>query len=181
MREGADALGWSYQTILRNADAERYDPASAAYMGFGDQSGSKLSTQKTFLQDAFDAGADILVRCSVERVLVENGHAAGVEGTWTDPETGRSVQVTVRAPQVVVACGALESPALLRRSQLGGPAVGNYLRLHPCTALFGIYPEDQEAWWGPPQAGLVDQDAAGEGRPRLPFQATPDRPSPVGP
>src|SRR4051794_29642234 len=137
MREGADSLGWSYQTILRNADPDRYDPASAAYMGFGDQSGSKLSTQKTFLQDAFDAGADIVVRCFVERVLVENGRAAGIEGTWTDPETGRSARVTVHAPQVVVAAGSLESPALLRRSQVGGPAVGSFLRLHPCTAIFG--------------------------------------------
>ena len=56
-------------------------------MGFGDQSGSKLSTQKTYLQDAFDAGADILVRCFVERLLVENGTAAGIEGTWADPGT----------------------------------------------------------------------------------------------
>ena len=82
MKEGADELGWSFQTILRNADESCYDPASAAYIGFGDQSGSKLSTQRTYLQDAFDAGADIVVRCTVERVLVENGRAAGVEGTW---------------------------------------------------------------------------------------------------
>jgi choline dehydrogenase-like flavoprotein len=160
MKEGADKLGWSFQKILRNADESCYDPASAAYIGFGDQSGSKLSTQKTFLQDAYDEGADILVRCSVERVLVENGRAAGVEGTWTDPDTGRTALVTVRAPQVVVACGSLESPALLRRSQIGGPAVGNYLRIHPCTALFGIYGSDQKAWWGPPQAALVDEFAA---------------------
>ncbi len=162
MKEGADALGWSFQTILRNADESCYDPASAAYMGFGDQSGSKLSTQRTYLQEAFDAGADIVVRCTVDRVLVENGRAAGVEGTWLDPETGRSARVTVRAPQVVVAAGSLESPALLRRSRIGGPAVGNYLRIHPCTALFGIYGEDQDAWWGPPQAGLVDEFAAVE-------------------
>jgi choline dehydrogenase-like flavoprotein len=160
MKEGAEELGWSFQTILRNADEERYDPASAAYIGFGDQSGSKLSTQKTYLQDAFDEGADILVRCFVDRVLVENGRAAGVEGTWTDPETGRRARVTVRAPQVVVACGSLESPALLRRSEIGGPAAGNYLRIHPCTAIFGIYGEDQKAWWGPPQAGLIDEFAA---------------------
>jgi choline dehydrogenase-like flavoprotein len=160
MKEGADKLGWSFQKIRRNADESCYDPASAAYIGFGDQSGSKLSTQKTYLQDAYDEGADILVRCSVERVLVENGRAAGVEGTWTDPDTGRTALVTVRAPQVVVACGSLESPALLRRSQIGGPAVGNYLRIHPCTALFGIYGSDQKAWWGPPQAALVDEFAA---------------------
>ena len=62
-------------------------------------------------------GADIVVRCFAERVLVEGGRAAGVEGTWTDPETGRAARVTVRAPQVVVAAGALESPALLLRSR----------------------------------------------------------------
>jgi choline dehydrogenase-like flavoprotein len=80
-----------------------------------------------------------------------------VEGTWTDPETGRAARVTVRAPQVVVAAGSLESPALLLRSQIGGPAVGSYLRIHPCTAIFGIYGSDQRAWWGPPQAALVDE------------------------
>jgi choline dehydrogenase-like flavoprotein len=162
MKEGADELGWSFQTILRNADESCYDPASAAYIGFGDGSGSKLSTQRTYLQDASDAGADIVVRCTVERVLVENGRAAGVEGTWLDPETGRSARVTVRAPQVAVAAGSLESPALLLRSHIGGPAVGNYLRIHPCTAIFGIYGEDQQAWWGPPQAALVDEFAAVE-------------------
>jgi choline dehydrogenase-like flavoprotein len=162
MKEGSEKLGWSFRTILRNADEGCYDPASAAYIGFGDQSGSKLSTQKTYLQDAFDAGADIVVRCFVDRVLVENGRAAGVEGTWNDPDTGRTARVTVRAPQVVVACGSLESPALLRRSGIGGPAVGNFLRIHPCTAIFGIYGSDQEAWWGPPQAALVDEFAAVE-------------------
>jgi choline dehydrogenase-like flavoprotein len=68
----------------------------------------------------------------------------------------------VRAPQVVVAGGSLETPALLLRSQLGGPAVGDYLRLHPCTALFGVYEEDQRAWWGPPHAGLIDEFANAE-------------------
>jgi choline dehydrogenase-like flavoprotein len=162
LKEATEKLGWSFATILRNADSERYDPESAAYMGFGDQSGSKQSTQKTFLQDAFHAGADIVVRCFAERVLVENGRTTGVEGTWTDPESNRSARVVVRAPQVVVACGSLESPALLLRSGIGGPAVGNHLRLHPCTALFGIYDTDQKAWWGPPQAGLSDEFANAE-------------------
>jgi choline dehydrogenase-like flavoprotein len=180
MKEGAEKLDWSFQTILRNADEGCYDPASAAYMGFGDQSGSKLSTQRTFLQDAFDAGTEIVVNCTVERVLVENGHAAGVEGTWHDPETGRAARVTVRAPQVVVAAGSLESPALLLRSQIGGPAVGNYLRIHPCTAIFGIYAEDQQAWWGPPQAALVDEFAAVEDGHGFLIESTQYAPALVG-
>ncbi|MCX4671652.1 GMC family oxidoreductase [Streptomyces sp. NBC_01381] len=162
MRDGAERLGWSFRTVVRNADPDRYDPASAAYLGFGDQSGSKQGTLKTYLQDAFEHGADLLVRCRADRVLVERGRAAGVRATWSDPASGRRADVTVRASHVVVAGGALESPALLLRSRIGGPAVGNYLRLHPSTALFGVYGEDQRAWWGAPHAGLCDQFAEGE-------------------
>jgi choline dehydrogenase-like flavoprotein len=65
----------------------------------------------------------------------------------------------VRAPRVVVACGALESPALLLRSGIGGPAVGKNLRLHPCTAVGAQYESETRAWWGAPQAALVDEFA----------------------
>jgi choline dehydrogenase-like flavoprotein len=157
MKAGAENLGWSFAYATRNTDERRYSFDTAGYMGFGDQSGAKQSTVKTYLRDAQDHGAVILTRCWAERVLVDSGRAAGVEATWSDPETGRSARVTVRTPQVVVACGALESPALLLRSGIGGPAVGNYLRLHPCTAVFGYYPEDTEAWRGPPHAGLVHE------------------------
>jgi choline dehydrogenase-like flavoprotein len=162
MLQGAQQLGWSWRTIVRNTDKRTYSPETAAYIGFGDQSGSKQSTQKTFLRDAYENGAAIVTRCFVERVLVEGGRAAGVEGTWADPETGRSARVTVRAPRVVVAAGALESPALLLRTGIGGPATGKNLRLHPCTAVFGIYGDDLQAWWGAPHAGLCDEFADAE-------------------
>ena len=159
MQRGAESLGWNFATVTRNWDRSRHDPAMAGYMGFGDQSGAKQSTLKTYLQDAVDRGADVVARCFVSRVLVEGGRAAGVEATWTDPESGRTAQVTVRAPQVVIAGGSLESPALLLRSGIGGPAVGRYLRLHPCTATIGDYGEDMQAWWGAPHAGLVNEFA----------------------
>jgi choline dehydrogenase-like flavoprotein len=180
MREGAEKLGWSFTTIVRNADETRYDPHLAAYIGFGDPSGSKQSTTKTYLQDAFDAGADIVVRCTAERILVEGERAVGVEATWSDPISGRSAKVTVRAPQVVVACGALESPALLLRSGIGGPAVGNYLRVHPCTAIFGIYEQEQKAWWGAPHAGLCDEFANVEDGYGFLIEATQYAPGLVG-
>ncbi len=157
MKEGAEALGWSFKHVIRNTDPETYAPETAAYMGFGDQSGSKQSTAKTYLRDLTDAGGRILVRTTAERVLVEGGSAAGVVGHYLDPETGASAEVSVRAPQVVVACGSLESPALLLRSGIGGPAAGDYLRLHPCTAMLGLYPDDQRSWWGPPHSGVIDE------------------------
>ena len=157
--EGAAALGWSTKRVVRNADPSTYTPETAGYIGFGDQTGSKQTVTKTFLRDAAGAGADFLVRTAATRVLVEGGRAAGVEARFEDPETGRAAGVTVRAPQVVVACGALESPALLLRSGIGGPAAGEHLRLHPCTAVLGIYEEDQRAWWGAPHTLVVDEFA----------------------
>lgn len=159
MQAGARKLGWAFALANRNVDPERYSYDSAGFIGFGDQTGAKQSTVKTYLADACAHGATIITRCWAQRVLTESGRAAGVQATWSDPATGASAQVTVRAPQVVVAAGALESPALLLRSRIGGPAVGDYLRLHPCTATFGYYAQDMEAWRGAPHAGLVEEFA----------------------
>ncbi|MGH2981578.1 MAG: GMC family oxidoreductase N-terminal domain-containing protein [Solirubrobacterales bacterium] len=159
MKEGAERLGWSFERVIRNADPATYTPESAGYLGFGDQTGSKQSTARTYLRDVADAGGTILARTAAQRVLVEGGRAAGVEAAFLDPVSGRSAAVTVRAPVVVVACGALESPAMLLRSGIGGPAVGDNLHLHPCSALFAFYGEDQRSWWGPPHSGVVDEFA----------------------
>jgi acyl-CoA reductase-like NAD-dependent aldehyde dehydrogenase/choline dehydrogenase-like flavoprotein len=160
LKEGCEAIGWDFQPITRNVDPAKHDPDLAGYVGFGDVTGSKLSTQKTYLADAHRRGADLVVDCRAERILVENGRAAGVEGTYVGPD-GATAQVVVRAPQVVVACGSIESPALLRRSAIGGPAVGDYLRLHPVGGLFATYDEPQDAWWGAPQSALCHEFAEG--------------------
>src|SRR3954447_433705 len=154
MKEGCDKLGWDFRLVVRNVDVSKYSPEAAGYLGFGDPSGAKNSTAETFLRDATEHDADILVRTRAEKVLVEDGRAAGVLAQYAEPETGRTARVVVRAPHVVVACGALETPALLLRSQIGGPAVGDYLRLHPALAIFGSYGDDLRAWWGAPHAGL---------------------------
>ena len=163
LREGSEALGWSFETIVRNTDAGRYAPESAGFLGFGDQSGSKRSADRTWLADAQEHGARFLTFTRATKVLTQDGRASGVEAVWQRPD-GRGAQVTVRAPRVVVACGSLESPAVLLRSGIGGPAVGQNLRLHPSSVVGGAYGTDQKAWWGPPQAGLCNQFAdTGEG------------------
>ncbi|MGH2925834.1 MAG: aldehyde dehydrogenase family protein [Solirubrobacterales bacterium] len=163
LREGCERLGHDFQLTVRNADRDSYDSDSAGYMGFGDQSGSKLSTQKTYLVDATDHGADLVPNCRAERILVKGGRAVGIEARWIDPEqaqtNGAGSRVVVRAPAIVVACGSICSPALLLRSGIGGPAVGEHLRLHPTGAMTGVYPDDQGWWWGPPQSAISHQFA----------------------
>jgi choline dehydrogenase-like flavoprotein len=157
MQAGAERLGWSFVHTDRNVDEERYSYDSAGFIGFGDRTGAKRSTAKTYLRDAHERGTELVPNCRAERILVERGRAAGVQATWSDPQSERRAAVTVRAPQVVVAAGALESPALLLRSGVGGSAVGEYLHLHPAIALTAFHAADMEAWRGAPHAGLVHE------------------------
>lgn len=154
LMDGARTSGWSWQVVRRNTDPATYDPASAGHVGFGDATGSKQSTIGTFLADAAAAGTRVVAGCHAERVQVEAGRTVGVRGRLAD---GR--RVDVRAPAVVVAAGALETPALLLRSDLGGPAVGRNLHLHPTPAMAGYYGDEQRAWWGAPQTVIVDEFA----------------------
>ena len=140
-----------------------YSPDTAGYIGMGDRSGAKLDVRRTYLRDACQAGARVIVRCRAERVLTEDGRAAGVQARVADPQTGASTSITVRAPRVVVACGSLESPALLLRSGIGGPAVGSICTCTRWSRSSDCTPRPQRPWWGGPMTAMVDEFADIEG------------------
>ena len=156
MREGCARLGYLSKQTHVNWDPKLFNPLMAGYTGFGDQTGGKQTARRTYLLDAYQHGAQIVVHCRADRILVQQGRATGVEATYSDPG-GQKVKVSVRASQVVVACGSLESPALLLRSGIGGPAVGKYLRVQPGGAVYGIYKEKQKGWWGSPMTTNCEQ------------------------
>lgn len=157
LSEASAALGYSYRIAPLNIDPNRYDPTLAGYSGMGDQTGAKQGTMRTYLQDACDAGAKILANTWIEAILTADGVATGVRGIHTDPATGQITPVVINAPTVVVAAGSLETPALLLRSGIGGPAVGHGLHLHPASLVAGIYDAPQEQWYGPAMAGVMDE------------------------
>lgn len=152
MARGLEALGWHVGRMPRNVQGCTQDNV-CGYCGFGCVRGAKRSTLKTYLQQAFDLGARILVDCAVERVLLENGRATGVSAV-----SRAGHRITVRARRVVVCAGAIESPALLLRSGVDGP-VGENLRLHPVTAVWGVFDEEVRPWTGTIQALYSDQFA----------------------
>ncbi len=159
---GCEGLGYAHRALTRNADPSCDDPRVCGYCFSGCQRGCKQSTLKTFLQDASDGGARVVAGARAERILVDDGQATGVQATVTDRD-GSTTALTISAGTVVVACGAIESPALLLRSGIGGPAVGKHLRLHPAGVVSGVYEEPIEGWIGQIQSALSDQFADCEG------------------
>ncbi len=151
---GCDALGYEHRPIWRNA-ALNDDPEFCGYCSMGCQQGCKRSAMKTWLQDCSDAGGRCVPGCHADRIVAEDGQAKGVEATVTHAD-GSTTALTVEAPTVVVACGSIESPALLLRSGIGGPAVGKNLRLHPAFVVMGVYDEPVEGWRGQIQSALSD-------------------------
>lgn len=177
LMRGCQALGYDWRRIPRNAsDCQQRCGAC----GYGCPYGRKQSTLLTFLQDAHEKGARVAVRCQVERVLVEAGAVTGVEGWALDERTGARHRVMVKAPIVVVAGGAVESPALLLRSGLRNPNIGAHLRLHPVVALASYYDEKVEPWTGSLQSVLSDHFKHLHGGYGLRFEVAPAHPGMLG-
>jgi choline dehydrogenase-like flavoprotein len=176
--QGMEASGFPWKPITRNADRECDDPRVCGYCYSGCQKGCKQSTMKTYLQDASDAGARFVVGARAERVLADDGRATGVEATVTNAD-GSTTKLLVSAPTVVVACGSIESPALLLRSGIGGPAAGKHLRLHPASMVEGLYEEPIEPWIGQAQSAVSYQFADLEGEWGFLLESVPSAPAVV--
>ena len=155
--EGCRALGWHVDTIPRNVKGCP-DERRCGYCGYGCRDGAKQSTALTYLADATAAGARIVTRCDVEKALIERGRATGVVGRVTLGD-GRTATLTVRAKTVIAACGSVYNPAFLARSGVPNPNIGRGLRLHPGSALAGIFPERMDPWLGYQQVRYSDQFA----------------------
>jgi long-chain-alcohol oxidase len=171
MARGLRALGWHVDAMPRNVRGCDQGQV-CGYCGFGCPLGAKQSTLVTWLADAQRDGARILVETRAERITVERGVATGVEAI-----TAAGERVTVRARAVVVACGALHTPLLLRRSGLGNEHVGRHLHLHPATGVLGVFADEVRPWEGTLQALYSDEhsdlDGAGYG---LKYETAPVHP-----
>jgi choline dehydrogenase-like flavoprotein len=143
VRDGLLALGRAGAAPLpRNAPTCR----GAARCCFGCPNGAKLSTDRSFLPEAVEAGATLLARTEAVGVRADGG---GVRVWVRTREDLREL----RAAHLVVAAGAIDTPRLLRRDRLGSAwrRAGRDLRIHPASKVFAWMPAPI-AHGGVPQA-----------------------------
>jgi choline dehydrogenase-like flavoprotein len=146
---GAQRLGWAAAPLRRNAAG----CGGCGQCAAGCPSGAKNGVHRNALPEACAAGARIVTNARVVRLLVDAGRAAGVLVRRPD---GSSFEIL--APLVVVAAGAPQTPALLRRSGLGGhPGTGRGMAVHPATAVAGRFDEPVLSWQGVLQSVGIEQ------------------------
>jgi choline dehydrogenase-like flavoprotein len=139
---GFRALGSSLEPVLSYTDGNCMSCGSCLQ---GCPTNAGKSTLNTYIHDAWAAGRlELRAESRVERVVVEDGEARGVEYVDADGAMRR-----VDAGVVVVAAGTLNTPQLLMRSGLPDTPstrlIGRNLGFHPARLIFGLYDEPQDA------------------------------------
>ncbi len=148
---GARALGFSGARIPRN---ER-GCLGTGVCAFGCPQDAKQAMHVSLIPQALAAGATLYTCCRAEKILVSNGAAFGVVATFLDAQdrpTGRAL--CVLADRVVVAAGALLTPALLERSGIPDESRwrGRNLHIHPAARVTALFEEEVRGWEEVPQA-----------------------------
>ncbi len=131
--QAAQALGYDWQPqlkFMRINRAKKFDCGAICMVGC--RCGAKWNAAE-WVDEAVAAGADLRTRARVDRVLVEDGHVAGVTGTLA----GRPF--TARADTVVLAAGGIGTPRILQAS--GFQAAGQGMTMDVTVMVYGFIKE----------------------------------------
>lgn len=150
--DGCKQLRHDVDTVSRNV----ISCAQTGSCGHGCPIDAKQSMLVTCIPDAIRAGASVLSRCRVERVVFEGSRAVAVVGVALDAFglAGTGQKITIKPRTVIVAGGAINSPALLLRSGAPDPhgRLGVRTFLHPVVASMAVFDQPIEGWKGAPQS-----------------------------
>ena len=153
MRAGAVARGWA---VVPNRRTQLHCAGTNSCTS-GCPTGAKRSMLVTSVPRALALGARLYADCRVDRITRKAGAVTGLAGHFLRPGDPKSPKLTVRARTVVVAGGAIQTPALLARSGLHRGQLGRNLSLHPNTTGVAFFDSEVTGWHGVHQAFQVLQ------------------------
>ncbi|KAG6633557.1 long-chain-alcohol oxidase FAO4A-like [Carya illinoinensis] len=142
LRRGCQELGYPVNNIPRNSQADHY----CGWCCLGCKDGKKKGTSETWLVDLVSSGnGAILPGCEAIKVLNRRK-----KGRYRKTATGVAFEFehkgakeicVVESKVTIVACGALSTPELLRKSGLKNENIGKNLHLHPVAMAWGHFPD----------------------------------------
>jgi choline dehydrogenase-like flavoprotein len=139
LRQGGEALGWRTAGLER---AQRHC-VGTNLCALGCPTGGKQSMTATAIPRALGRGLRLIARCQVRRLVLRKGRVVAARAVARGHD-GRRHRVTLRPRQVFVSGGAVQTPALLRRSGLTHK-VGETLRLHPTVRVVARFDREIDA------------------------------------
>ncbi|MBT6435835.1 MAG: GMC family oxidoreductase [Deltaproteobacteria bacterium] len=152
---GGKKLGFNAYNVPRNADGCQRTGACSYGCPFNAKQGALL----TYIPRAMKAGAKFYTNCRVGKIVHKQGVYANVEGVIHDRETGAPrANIKVKSKVLVTAAGALDTAALLLRSDVPNPSgvLGESFFCHPVVALASHYEKAANPFYGIPQSTTVD-------------------------
>jgi choline dehydrogenase-like flavoprotein len=153
LKAGSDARGWHIIPNTRN----QIHCAGSNNCVLGCPTGAKRSMLVTNVPRALAHGARLYADCRISHIARRRHTATGVQGLFSRRDGRPGSRLTVHAKVVVVAGGAIQTPALLQRSGFRSPSgqLGRNLSLHPNAKLVALYDEEVRGWQGVHQAYQV--------------------------
>jgi choline dehydrogenase-like flavoprotein len=155
LQEGATRLGWQPELIHRSVKG----CARLGTCHLGCPLDAKRSARTTYLADAVAAGAQVYADCRVKLVETDRGRVRAVTADVLDraSDRPRARLVAYARRGVLLAAGAINTPALLLQSKAGldSGLVGRRTFLHPTVPLIAFYDQPIEAFYGAPQSVSV--------------------------
>jgi choline dehydrogenase-like flavoprotein len=156
LRRGATALGIQVGTIARNVQGCR----NLGYCGAGCPTNAKQSMLITTIPAALDRGARLYTRMRAVRLEFEGNRVARLICVALAPDglTPTPHSVAIQARHFVVAGGAINSPALLLRSDTPDPyrRLGTRTFLHPTVISAALFDARVDGYAGAPQSVYSD-------------------------
>jgi choline dehydrogenase-like flavoprotein len=159
--EGCRKLGYRVEQFPINVRGCQ----GSGLCNLGCPNGAKMGTHRVQLPEAERNGVTVVTNCTVDRIENRFVHATVSSLPYGYPSIWEPGEYRVRARAVILAAGAVNSPAILLRSGFGAglPALGRYFTCHPALILVAQHARSITNYVGHPKSYYCDEFADSDG------------------
>ncbi|EAW37411.1 GMC family oxidoreductase [Lyngbya sp. PCC 8106] len=132
LHQGAVSLGWQSLEVPRWFRYQEQTDSAVT------PKGTRQSMTQTFIPRAIDAGCKLLTNTRINSIK-QQGNQWLIKGEYI-PDLQSQQTVKIQAKTLFICCGAIQTPALLRRSGIT-KNIGNSLQMHSTVKVIAQFNE----------------------------------------